>query len=695
MSGEVTETPVAKYGRSSEFGVVLDFIQTMISNDTLRQAFNIPHLVMVGRQNMAKTTLINRLIGRYLLPMRRNETANTLQARTTYPIILNLRNGEKRVVEVKCEISGLGGAVEDPDDTSVEKFLNDVSARLPKEMGTPISKTPVNVTLQGPEFTTLTLVDLPGAHFANDDPRMNHVTQDLVLEYIEKNTNSIIVIVSEVGDPTGDSAINLVMLKAPDFRSRTICALTKPDKLRESDDMGKRVAMNGSSFTLDDNRFIVLRGKDGTDPAERDWDAETTRIKEKEWFARHPQYKDIQHVCGIDRLMDTMISLLAEKMITEIPILVTQMKKRKKEVDDILVELEDSEIPETSEGKGAVAMKLKGNLIRELNKLLFNNTSDMAGGERVRQLFNSFHQEVFKVDPLEMRNNDEIRRQQRKLEGVAAPLGDSSENSQLLQRLLYEKYTGFNANGKPVLFLSPVDQLLPLSEKLVGNVETTLRDIVQKAIEQALSKFPTLKQAVEAKVVSLIFDKKRDQTTEFIRQFLEMQKKSTDIVFAPIPTPREINVWEGFPLADHRKPHPCMTSKTTSHMKYLARNLYPEKLLQEIEGSGSNQFMYKEQEEIKNVKRNVVRCFNVLKMNVCDTVPRCILHFFVSQLVDDLDRALEKETLVEFLEERKDIRDKRILCRNQSRALEKALPNTQNVLDKLLRMKQGSPRKDR
>ena len=81
-------------------------------------------------------------------------------------------------------------------------------------------------------------------------------------------------------------------------------------------------------------------------------------------------------------------------------------------------------------------------------------------------------------------------------------------------------------------------------------------------------------------------------------------------------------------------------------------------------------------------------------MNVCDTVPRCILHFFVSQLVDDLDRALERENLVEFLDERKDIRDKRILCRNQSRALEKALPNTQNVLDKLLRMKQGSPRKD-
>ena len=70
---------------------------------------------------------------------------------------------------------------------------------------------------------------------------------------------------------------------------------------------------------------------------------------------------------------------------------------RSNKVDDTLVELERCEVPESREGKGGVAMKLKENLIRELNKLLFNNTSDTAGGERVRQLFNSFHREVFKV----------------------------------------------------------------------------------------------------------------------------------------------------------------------------------------------------------------------------------------------------------------------------------------------------------
>ena len=90
---------------------------------------------------------------------------------------------------------------------------------------------------------------------------MNHATQSLVLDYIEKNTKSIIVIVSEVGDLTGDNTINLVMEKAADFRSRTICVLTKPDRLRDSDDMGLKVALNQSSFTLEENRFILLRGK--------------------------------------------------------------------------------------------------------------------------------------------------------------------------------------------------------------------------------------------------------------------------------------------------------------------------------------------------------------------------------------------------------------------------------------------------
>ena len=97
-----------------------------------------------------------------------------------------------------------------------------------------------------------------------------------------------------------------------------------------------------------------------------------------------------------------------------------------------------------------------------------------------------------------------------------------------------------------------------------------------------------------------------------------------------------------------------------------------------------------ELEDVKRVKRNVVRCFNVIKMNVCDTVPRCILHFFITQLVDDLEHALEQEDLVQFLEEKQDILERRKVCRAQFSALEQALPQTDEVLKKLLHMRNVS-----
>lgn len=66
----------------------------------------------------------------------------------------------------------------------------------------------------------------------------------------------------------------------------------------------------------------------------------------------------------------------------------------------MLRELEDSEVPESEEKKGAAAMKLKNNLIKHLHEVLFNNTSDLDGGENVRRLFNSFCETVFMVREL-------------------------------------------------------------------------------------------------------------------------------------------------------------------------------------------------------------------------------------------------------------------------------------------------------
>jgi len=134
-----------------------------------------------------------------------------------------------------------------------------------------------------------------------------------------------------------------------------------------------------------------------------------------------------------------------------------------------------------------------------------------------------------------------------------------------------------------------VDQLLPISVALVNNVEETLREIVQDAINKGLSKFPTLMQVVKAKVVNKIFNTKRAQTIEFIKQFLEMQKISTDVVLAPVPLPDDLRIWETTYVTVRNREevrHPSMTSKTMSHMKHLSLKMYPNDITRDIESPG-------------------------------------------------------------------------------------------------------------
>ena len=121
----------------------------------------------------------------------------------------------------------------------------------------------------------------------------------------------------------------------------------------------------------------------------------------------------------------------------------------------------------------------------------------------------------------------------------------------------------------------------------MNNVEETLRGIVQDAINESLSDFPTLKQAVEAKAVNKIFETKRDQTMEFIKQFLAMQRMSTDVVLAPVPPPDDLRMWETT-YGINREDHASLTSKTMSHMKYLSKKLYPADVTRDIKSTGDS-----------------------------------------------------------------------------------------------------------
>ena len=93
-------------------------------------------------------------------------------------------------------------------------------------------------------------------------------------------------------------------------------------------------------------------------------------------------------------------------------------------------------------------MKLKQNIINKLNELLFSNTSNRDGGEQLRKLFQRFQSKLVEVDPILGRQDGEIKKLQERLIGVEATLGDSTENNQLLQILLYEDFNPARLQGR-------------------------------------------------------------------------------------------------------------------------------------------------------------------------------------------------------------------------------------------------------
>lgn len=85
----------------------------------------------------------------------------------------------------------------------------------------------------------------------------------------------------------------------------------------------------------------------------------------------------------------------------------------------------------------------------------------------------------------------------------------------------------------------------------------------------------------------------------------------------------------------------------------------------------------------------MIRCFNHIKLNVINTVPRCIQHFFITQLVESLDKELEEADLLEFLQEKEDVRRKRIKAQTTLNSINHALPQTEKITSMLFRIKQG------
>lgn len=183
-------------------------------------AFPIPQFIVVGKQSVGKSRLIEGLAGEPF-----NFVSGTLGSRR--PTVLEFRN-----------VVGLS-----PSKWSVFDEASRQWAAMPvqqvmvkvgqahESLGTSVTDAPIRVKVEGADCVDLGLVDLPGFRlYAKDDTMrlLNDKIEAMVMKFM-KDENNVMICVEEAGDAAGFNTLARCRMLDPNYR-RTILVRNKLDK---------------------------------------------------------------------------------------------------------------------------------------------------------------------------------------------------------------------------------------------------------------------------------------------------------------------------------------------------------------------------------------------------------------------------------------------------------------------------------
>ncbi|AYV82925.1 MAG: dynamin-related protein 1A [Hyperionvirus sp.] len=262
---------------------VLDIIDQLIKLVTERGIkIDSITLTTVGDQNSGKTTVMNRLIGPALLPMRNPKTSRP--AMTICPTIINTRKSDD-VITVSVTASeyknkGLYGNPKEARD-GVQIMIEDCQ----NKMGLIITEKTITVDAIGPAFNNMHFIDLPG--IINDDGPLSLNIKSLARKYISHSKNTIVLFVMRAQDPQVASAWEIIRDIPKD---NIILVITRPDGLDSKDKTIAEVITGERKLRIpQENIYIVknpdtIAGKILCDKAD---------AQELEYFENHDLYKDL------------------------------------------------------------------------------------------------------------------------------------------------------------------------------------------------------------------------------------------------------------------------------------------------------------------------------------------------------------------------------------------------------------------
>uniref|UniRef100_A0A667YR03 Dynamin-1-like protein n=1 Tax=Myripristis murdjan TaxID=586833 RepID=A0A667YR03_9TELE len=614
----------------------------------------LPQIAVVGTQSSGKSSVLESLVGRDLLPRGTGIV-------TRRPLILQL-------VHV------------DPGDPYLA-FWSFLTA-TPIIPG--ISDEPIHLKIFSPHVVNLTLVDLPGITKVpvGDQPKDIEVQiRDLILKHIS-NPNCIILAVTAANtDMATSEALKVAREVDPDGR-RTLAVVTKLDLMDAGTDamdvlMGRVIPVKLGLIGVVNRSQLDINNKKSVADAIRD---EHAFLQKK--------YPSLANRNGTKYLARTLNRLLMHHIRDCLPELKTRINVLAAQYQSLL-----SSYGEPVEDQSATLLQLITKFAAEYCNTIegtakYIETAELCGGARICYIFHeTFGRTLESVDPLGGLNTIDILTAIRNATGPRPSLFVPEVSFELLVK-------------------KQVKRLEEPSLRCVELVHEEMQRIIQHCSNystQELQRFPKLHEAI-VEVVTSLLRKRLPITNEMVHNLVAIElayinTKHPDFADACGVMNNNIeeqrrNRMRELPTAQTALP-PAPAAGPQGEQDGTGNWRGMLKKGDEAPGSGpgsplkgavnlldvpvpvARKLSSREQRDCEVIERLIKSYFLIVRKNIQDSVPKAVMHFLVNHVKDSLQSELvgqlyKSGLLNDLLTESEDMAQRRKEAADMLQALQKA-----------------------
>ncbi|CAH2278276.1 dynamin-1 isoform X4 [Pelobates cultripes] len=614
-----------------------------VFNTVGADVIQLPQIVVVGTQSSGKSSVLESLVGRDLLPRGTGIV-------TRRPLILQLvhvsaDDHRKTTDENGVDASEWGKFLHTKNKiyTDFDEIRQEIENETERISGNNkgISSEPIHLKIFSPNVVNLTLVDLPGMTKVpvGDQPKdIELQIRELIIRYIS-NPNSIILAVTAANtDMATSEALKIARESDPDGR-RTLAVITKLDLMDAGTDamdvlLGRVIPVKLGIIGVVNRSQLDINNKKIVADSIRD-----------EYAFLQKKYPSLANRNGTKYLARTLNRLLMHHIRDCLPDLKTRINVLAAQYQSLL-----NSYGEPVEDQSATLLQLITKFATEYCNTIegtakYIETSELCGGARICYIFHeTFGRTLESVDPLGGLTTIDILTAIRNATGPRPALFVPEVSFELLVK-------------------RQVKRLEEPSLRCVELVHEEMQRIIQHCSNystQELLRFPKLHDAI-VEVVTCLLRKRLPVTNEMVHNLVAIElayinTKHPD--FADACGVMNNNIEE-------------------QRRNKLARDFPPPAGSREKPVPVARKLSAREQRDCEVIERLIKSYFLIVRKNIQDSVPKAVMHFLVNHVKDTLQSELVGQLyksllLDDLLTESEDMAQRRKEAADMLKALQRA-----------------------